>query len=87
MTPRTYHAEGAGREGWGMKKFVCSYRYQSAFWGFSLMAEDHDDAAKRLSAIRLTGVLDGEEVLCVPVPVSESFARKILRFFNIGKQV
>ena len=40
-------------------EYVCSYRYQGAEWGFSIMATSDQDAEIRLAQIVDNGQVDG----------------------------
>ncbi len=43
-----------------LKEFTCSYRFDGGEWGFTIYAEDHADAEKRLGALKSWGKVDGE---------------------------
>ena len=51
------------------KRFVCSYSYQGQKWVVDVMAQDFEDAARRLQAISL-GKVDGIHVMTIPARLS-----------------
>ena len=56
---------GAAHAGGGVmsaKEYLCSYQYEGERWSFSVMAETHEEARRRVRAIGLTGAVDGEIV-------------------------
>ena len=47
------------------KPFLISYRYEGATWNIEIKAKSHNDAERRLHALR-TGSVDGELVMTIP---------------------
>lgn len=50
------------------REYTCSYMYDGYRWSFSLMADTHKEAERRVRAIGLSGIVDGEVKATIPVP-------------------
>ena len=48
-----------------MKKFLFEYKYDGALWGFEILAENADEAEKRVNALRWAKI-QGEVMLKIP---------------------
>jgi hypothetical protein len=50
-----------------MREFVLSYQFEGGNWMVGIMAESPEDAARRVAAIRRSGVLIGSAERFTPV--------------------
>lgn len=49
-----------------MARFCGTYRMDGADWGFTIDADSHEDAARRLAHIKAWGRIDGELMMVIP---------------------
>lgn len=53
----------------GFKEYCISYQHNGKVWGLNLLAQDFEDARRRVRAIGTTGVVDGELIAKIPAAV------------------